>query len=30
MRWWLALGVPAFSSVIVIFYLMVSKVGAYS
>ena len=30
MRWWLALGVPAFSSVIVIFYLMVSKVEAYS
>ncbi len=30
MRWWLALGVPAFSSVIVIFYLMVAKVGAYS
>ena len=30
MRCWLALGVPAFSSVIVIFYLMVFKVGAYS
>jgi len=30
MRAWVALGVPAFSAVIVIFYLMVSKLGAYS
>ncbi len=29
MRVWMALGVPAFSSVIAIFYLMVSKLGAY-
>lgn len=29
MRVWVALGVPAFSAVIVIFYLMVSKLGAY-
>ncbi len=29
MRWWMALGVPAFSSVLVIFYLMVSRAGAY-
>jgi len=29
MRVWMALGVPAFGSVIVIFYLMVSKLGAY-
>ncbi len=29
MRAWVGLGVPAFSSVIVIFYLMVSKSGAY-
>lgn len=29
MRAWMALGVPAFSAVIVIFYLMVSKLGAY-
>ena len=29
MRAWIALGVPAFSAVIVIFYLMVSKLGAY-
>jgi len=29
MRIWVALGVPAFGSVIVIFYLMVSKIGAY-
>ncbi len=29
MRIWMALGVPAFGSVIVIFYLMVSKLGAY-
>jgi len=29
MRTWIALGVPAFSSVIIIFYLMVSKLGAY-
>lgn len=28
MRLWMALGVPAFSAVIVIFYLMVSKLGA--
>lgn len=26
---WMALGVPAFASVIVIFFLMVSKLGAY-
>jgi uncharacterized membrane protein len=30
MRVWMALGVPAFGSVIVIFYLMVSKLGAYA
>ena len=29
MRVWIALGVPAFSAVIAIFYLMVSKLGAY-
>ena len=29
MRAWGALGVPAFSAVIVIFYLMVAKLGAY-
>jgi uncharacterized membrane protein len=29
MRAWVALGVPAFAAVIVIFYLMVSKLGAY-
>lgn len=29
MRTWMALGVPAFSSVIIIFFLMVSKLGAY-
>jgi len=29
MRAWIALGVPAFSAVLVIFYLMVSKIGAY-
>jgi uncharacterized membrane protein len=29
MRAWVALGVPAFSSIIFIFYLMVSKLGAY-
>lgn len=29
MRVWVALGVPAFSSVILIFYLMVSRLGAY-
>lgn len=30
MRAWVALGVPAFSSVVLIFYLMVSRLGAYS
>ena len=30
MRWWIALGVPAFTSVLIIFYLMVSMVGAYN
>jgi uncharacterized membrane protein len=30
MRWWMALGVPAFAGVLIIFYLMVSKTGAYS
>lgn len=29
MRIWVALGVPAFSSVVLIFYLMVSRLGAY-
>ena len=29
MRAWVALGLPAFSAVIVIFYLMVSRLGAY-
>ncbi len=29
MRAWVALGVPAFSAIIVIFYPMVSKLGAY-
>lgn len=29
MRAWVALGIPAFCSVLGIFYLMVSKVGAY-
>lgn len=30
MRTWVLLGVPAFASVLVIFFLMVSKIGAYS
>lgn len=30
MRAWIALGVPAFASVLALFYLMVSKYGAYS
>ncbi len=30
MRAWMALGVPAFASVLALFYLMVSKYGAYS
>lgn len=29
MRTWLLLGIPAFASVLVIFFLMVSKLGAY-
>ncbi len=29
MRIWIALGVPAFTSVLIIFFLMVSKPGAY-
>ena len=29
MRAWTALGVPAFASLIIIFYLMVSRLGAY-
>lgn len=29
MRIWILLGIPAFSSVLVIFFLMVSKLGAY-
>lgn len=29
MRAWIALGTPAFTSVIVLFFLMVSKIGAY-
>ncbi len=29
MQIWVALGVPAFSSVVLIFYLMVSRLGAY-
>jgi len=29
MRAWVALGVPAFASLIIIFYLMVSRLGAY-
>ena len=29
MRGWIALGIPAFSAVLVIFYLMVSKIGAW-
>jgi uncharacterized membrane protein len=29
MRLWMALGVPAFASVLVIFFLMISKLGAY-
>lgn len=29
MRVWTALGVPAFASLIIIFYLMVSRLGAY-
>lgn len=29
MRAWIALGVPAFTSVLILFYLMVSKIGAY-
>ncbi len=27
---WIALGVPAFASVLVLFYLMVSRIGAYA
>ena len=30
MKVWLALGIPAFLSVLILFYLMVSKTGAYS
>ncbi|MCH9693602.1 MAG: DUF2269 domain-containing protein [Gammaproteobacteria bacterium] len=30
MHVWMALGVPAFSAVLIIFYLMVSKLGAYT
>lgn len=30
MRIWIALGVPAFTAVVIIFFLMVSKLGAYS
>lgn len=30
MRTWIALGVPAFGGVLVIFFLMVSKLGVYS
>ena len=30
MRAWVALGIPAFSAVLIIFYLMISKSGAYS
>jgi len=30
MKVWLALGVPAFLSVLILFYLMVSKTGAYA
>jgi uncharacterized membrane protein len=30
MRAWIALGVPAFSSVLILFYLMLSKTGAHS
>ncbi len=30
MRAWIALGIPAFLSVLVLFYLMFSKVGVYS
>ena len=29
MRYWIALGIPAFASIIVIFFLMVAKTGAY-
>ena len=29
MRAWIALGVPAFTNVLILFYLMVSKIGAY-
>ncbi len=29
MRAWVTLGIPAFASIIIIFYLMVSKLGAY-
>ena len=29
MRWWIGLGIPAFLAVLVIFYMMISKVGAY-
>jgi uncharacterized membrane protein len=30
MRTWIALGVPAFASILILFFLMVAKVGAYS
>lgn len=30
MRAWMALGIPAFTSVLVIFFLMISRLGAYS
>jgi len=30
MRWWMALGVPAFASVLVLFFLMVFRTGAYA
>ena len=29
MRTWIALGVPAFASILILFFLMVAKVGAY-
>ena len=29
MRMWIALGVPAFASILILFFLMVAKVGAY-
>ena len=30
MRAWIALGIPAFAAILILFYLMLSKTGAHS